>query len=828
MAQTLKVHHANGAATDLVLDDQTTVKFNDDHVLVSSSKQSRDFAKSDVLTFTYTILRADVNGDNSVDVADIATVISVMAGEGAEPGVGAGPVPARAEADVNGDGAVDVADIAAVINTMAELARRASAGETPALPEASNGTIGEAFYIYRNDGQFNAFFREEIDSIGFSHYDADSLRYNKIASQVVYTPDSTYCIPLVVIDSVSFVQPETILQPNVVQMDKVGLIDYLQAVDGMSLFFRTDIPTALQPRVGQVLLSTDFDSPLLSEGFAGKVIQTQMGSNAFRVDCDSIYDIFDIFEQLISIERIDEEGVATSRRVSDEWISSRNSLNFNLGFSRPVSNGQFSLSGSVNGTYIATVVYNITRKEQYINLKIDHDWQYGAHLNFKKELGSFGTLIGPVAALPAIRFPAVAPVFKFQIAGAPFVKGEGNMELDLSFNSPVHSYVGQAIYRNGNFSGWNHEKPAQGSSGPNVEAAFSLNGSLQVGYMVDFWLGLDISIKGIAKDFLKVGTGLDFYVGPKLSGDFSMKMGSENPVNYYSVYKDSKIGIDWLHVDYEFFGEAALAGHKFPKAMFCNGSIDSPFNHEWYIMPEFSDLSVDKDKENKKVTISTTPTRDILFPLSVGMGLYDSEGSLLSTQYESRNYKRENEGFEISQTFSSLELGKEYMAKPFIKIMGGEVPALPEETFKLDDETSCPDENHPHWIDLGIGTQWRCCNEGASTPEGYGGYYQFGQVASAPTLDQIKALVNNCSYTWTTQNGVNGGKFTGPNGGTIFLPAAGNVWDGELTYVGSDGDYWSSTPYDEYRAYYLGFNSFHAYWGSGYRGRDQKTVRPVR
>ena len=39
-------------------------------------------------------------------------------------------------------------------------------------------TIGEAFYIYRNDGQFNAFFRDEVDSITYSYYDADSLFYD--------------------------------------------------------------------------------------------------------------------------------------------------------------------------------------------------------------------------------------------------------------------------------------------------------------------------------------------------------------------------------------------------------------------------------------------------------------------------------------------------------------------------------------------------------------------------------------------------------------------------------------------------------------------------
>ena len=64
--------------------------------------------------FTFTGLlnakKGDVNGDGTVDVADIASIISFMAGN---------PDIAKENADVNGDGTVDVADIANVISIMA-------------------------------------------------------------------------------------------------------------------------------------------------------------------------------------------------------------------------------------------------------------------------------------------------------------------------------------------------------------------------------------------------------------------------------------------------------------------------------------------------------------------------------------------------------------------------------------------------------------------------------------------------------------------------------------------------------------------------------------
>ena len=55
----------------------------------------------------------DVNGDFTIDVADIASVIDVMAKGNNDKA-----------ADVNGDGVVDVADIATIIDEMAANARR--------------------------------------------------------------------------------------------------------------------------------------------------------------------------------------------------------------------------------------------------------------------------------------------------------------------------------------------------------------------------------------------------------------------------------------------------------------------------------------------------------------------------------------------------------------------------------------------------------------------------------------------------------------------------------------------------------------------------------
>lgn len=179
----------------------------------------------------------------------------------------------------------------------------------------------------------------------------------------------------------------------------------------------------------------------------------------------------------------------------------------------------------------------------------------------------------------------------------------------------------------------------------------------------------------------------------------------------------------------------------------------------------------------------------------------------------------------------------------------------------------CPDSNHPHMIDLGLpsGVKWACCNVDASKPEEYGGYYAWGEteekssytrenyahysdfyddvvgVIGTPYISRtiydvayVKwgtswrmhtslenwELMEKCSLEWTQLNGVNGMKVTGPNGNSIFMPAAGS-WSDQLNNVGNKGYYWSGDPYAYYsvgglelydNSYYLsGFSCFNGY-----------------
>ena len=199
-------------------------------------------------------------------------------------------------------------------------------------------------------------------------------------------------------------------------------------------------------------------------------------------------------------------------------------------------------------------------------------------------------------------------------------------------------------------------------------------------------------------------------------------------------------------------------------------------------------------------------------------------------------------------------------------------------------------EGAPQSVDLGLpsGTLWATCNIGANNPEEYGDYFAWGETEPKnyydwstykwcngtnrtltkycdnssygtvdyktvldleddaayvnwgeswrmPTEEQMEELMVKCTWTWTTINGVKGNLVTGPNGNTIFLPAAGLRSNGSLTSVGTYGYYWTRTlitgdPYSgPDGACGLSSDSGNPAWSYTYRLRYfGQSIRPVR
>ena len=172
------------------------------------------------------------------------------------------------------------------------------------------------------------------------------------------------------------------------------------------------------------------------------------------------------------------------------------------------------------------------------------------------------------------------------------------------------------------------------------------------------------------------------------------------------------------------------------------------------------------------------------------------------------------------------------------------------------------------YVDLGLpsGLKWATCNVGASQPHEYGNYYAWGETTTKssyteencrtwnvsmndisgnatydaatanwgstwrmPTKAEMRELYYQCTWKWTSQSGVNGYRVTGPNGNSIFLPAAGCCDGSSRSYVGEFGNYWSSTTDSEGDtdfANFLYFDSDYLSLNFYYRNLG-RSVRPV-
>ncbi|MCR5423312.1 MAG: hypothetical protein K6E93_00940 [Bacteroidales bacterium] len=119
------------------------------------------------------------------------------------------------------------------------------------------------------------------------------------------------------------------------------------------------------------------------------------------------------------------------------------------------------------------------------------------------------------------------------------------------------------------------------------------------------------------------------------------------------------------------------------------------------------------------------------------------------------------------------------------------------------------------WVDLGLpsGTKWKNANEVNAADTVYN-FYTYAEAVAAfgnalPTDVQWEELKDNCQWTG---NGSGYITATGRNGNSIVLPAEGyRNCDGFVNFVGSDGYYWSSTPYGSDYAWGLYFSSGRVY-----------------
>ena len=171
-----------------------------------------------------------------------------------------------------------------------------------------------------------------------------------------------------------------------------------------------------------------------------------------------------------------------------------------------------------------------------------------------------------------------------------------------------------------------------------------------------------------------------------------------------------------------------------------------------------------------------------------------------------------------------------------------------EREFTTPESNFDPDND---LVDLGLSTKWAKYNVGATSETELGGLFGFGDMTgfktsvlmedyasvdiyktdrdvankaygswlTMPTVEEFEELFNECKKEWVEQAGVAGYKLTGPNGNSIFLPAAGSRTQQTVSGQGINGLYLSGSINPADKQFALGY-SFD-------RNSDRRTSTPV-
>lgn len=683
-------------------------------------------------------------------------------------------------------------------------------------------TIGEAFYIYRNDGQFNAFYRGEVLSIEYSNYDADSVYYDEIVTQVVNTADSVYMIPLAAIDSVAFVQPETIVSDDVFPLTAEHS-PYISDADTLKFSMLSSTPDALRPKVGNIVVATA-ECDAFAHGIIARVEQITNDGSYYRYECSKAY-LEDVFEQLVAYTngRVEETGVGyrdAMRRVSFSetlWNQNWTGTITGDGTTTVLGVGDRATATVTICKTLTTPFFFQLQLQNLLTTSIDFTAESTASIYKEIQIGK--TITAGKITIP-YTFGLLWLEPKLSLYG--YFDENGKVELKYGGHFNRTDFLSFTYSQRK----WTFTHTPTTDAGIDI-AQLSMEGSAEIGLKPQ----IDFSLNG-----QQAGFGFNGRLGLKENINFVFDMTHLKDGGLYDAMRDSycRTTIPWsinVHANANIFSPYDGSQSEDGPATFSHtfAPREEPrWGEDRYIFPLFS--NVEGKLQDGQAMAKANVSRTTLLPVQVGFSLIDQDKNIVSTAYDSRSYGVGNTFNSYSCELSGMELSGKYTVRPSVKLFGQDVLASPE--AEVSGEHSCPDSNHPHWIDLGLpsGTQWRCCNEGASSPEAYGDYYTFGQVASAPTKEQMKELIFNCSYVWTTQNGVKGGKFIGPNGGTIFLPAAGYRWEGEEFYsVGTYGNYLSSTPYVANYVWQMVLGSRSASMGDFIRDSGaEDSVRPVR
>ena len=555
--------------------------------------------------------------------------------------------------------------------------------------------VGEQMFIYHGGTVTGGFLPNAIDSITYSYYDADSVRYDDVVTQEIYTPDSIYRIPLAEIDSVSFYTPSTIYQPDAFVLSD-ELKNYIVSANILTLSFLPDVPSNILPKVGDKIVSVECNENL-PFCFLGMVKSIENKDSVIILQCDTINveDVLQRFYRAFHSKPMSEDYYSKKNKKNvknalDESLVIHKSFEFNLlDFTvQPIEGDPFNWGAGTSSS--ADFEYDCLF-DGFMVFDFPITFKFNITGNYNKKVSFSSKIYGHIGASGEIPFTKLPPfpipgTFLFVIFEAGwFGSIDGN--LYWQYNE-IERYKGKLLWRV-------DVTPPIGIIPPIIKRHEKLFEEEKVSeekeseIMCDLtaetgvyaMLGVSPATKEIGHLSLRAEVGLrtksEFPIlnpNPIVQGIFDLVklLDANKNTDYYEQISSYVLSVDFFARAKIVWGILALSG------TIISGEVANNF-FSLHNVPTFYNVKATRKTGNKtQVVCSSELENDCVIGQKLGFALFDSNDNFIKFQYyEDKEYRTRSDFSTYTVTIDGLEKGKKYKVYPVIKLFNKDILATP-------------------------------------------------------------------------------------------------------------------------------------------------------
>ena len=521
-----------------------------------------------------------------------------------------------------------------------------------------------AIYIYRNDGDFNAFLNCDVDSINYSTIDLNGQEHPYVVVQEVRANDSIYRIPIDAIDSVAFSVPAPVFKSDLFHLTEEHL-PYVQTVSDLAVDFDLSIPSSMLPHEGQVVVS-DVDDDPFDGGFAGKVISIDTLPDRIHMECDEA-SIEDIYDELVCVGKSigyseDDSTVVQLRAIDKSGVKVFTIRKQTLPIIND-GNGSVTLNVTPSVELNYAIYYKINSSKNYfkvavkptMNCSLDYNWSKSASKSYTVDLAK-------------IKIETSVPLLFANIKFGGFLDLNGSVSLNGKLPFTVSAT-----------GGYDSTKPkgqrfysSKSLTVQSPEGSVTFSGSAHVGLSVG--VGVSLVTDSIASAYITLKAG------PRLSGTIQFDTKTSVTQTFYNSFKNSYISLEPLVGSLEASVHTIFTGTE-RKTLFTGSLLGKK---DYYLFPLFTapHLPSLNSTGYSLTSLTTEPSRNLIFKIYPGIKL--SNSSKTYTEYSSKAYKKQADW---NNTNLQMELNNKtvgtYTAVPVFKIFGATITASPSSSITI-------------------------------------------------------------------------------------------------------------------------------------------------